>query len=92
VVFHPGWEINHPLEAAGRSLRLWPQHVGDSIDFAALPASASNELRWVPGGFRVTFASGAYKHAERTPLSSKPVDLMALLGQPGVTSVEFLLS
>jgi hypothetical protein len=90
VVFHHGWEIDHPLETASRSLRLWPRHVGDSIDFAALPASTPNELRWVPGGLRVTFTPGAYKHAKPPALSSTPLDPMALAGQHGVTSVAFL--
>lgn len=35
VVVHPGWEIDHPLEAAGRS--LWPRQHGDSVNFATTP-------------------------------------------------------
>lgn len=37
---------------------------------------------------RITFTPGAYLHAQRLPLSSKPVDLMTLVGTSGVTRVE----
>jgi hypothetical protein len=25
LVYHPGWEIEHPLEVDGRAARLWPR-------------------------------------------------------------------
>jgi hypothetical protein len=87
VVFHPGWEVDHPLEAVGRSLRLWPRQTDESINLAALPPSAPNALRWVAKALRVTFAPGAYANAYPPALSSSPLDLMALVCQTGVTSV-----
>lgn len=83
VVFHPGWAIDHPLEAAGRALRLWPRSADDPIDFAALPAVAPNELRW-RRGLRVIFAPGTYEDAGLPALSSSQLDLAGL---PGVTGV-----
>ena len=37
LLYHPGWEIAHPLEADGRALRLWPREVDSGVaDSASL--------------------------------------------------------
>ena len=49
LVYHPGWEIEHPLEAAGRALRLWPRVADAEADFASLPPVHSKDMGWLKG-------------------------------------------
>jgi hypothetical protein len=45
VVVHPGWRIEHPLEAAGQAVRLLPAPVAD-VDLALLPVLGHNAVSW----------------------------------------------
>lgn len=85
VVFHPGWPIDHPLEADGQALRLWPRDVADPLDFATIPATGPNDLRWLQA-HTIRFAPGAYPTEELPALTSYPPDLMAVASHPGVAS------
>ncbi len=57
LVLHPGWSLDHPAEATGEVVRLWPR---DPLPLPALPARGSRpvrfadgpELRFGPGMFR----------------------------------------
>jgi hypothetical protein len=48
VVYHPGWPIDHPLEAQGRALRLWPPR-SDGCDFASLSPVPERSFAWLWG-------------------------------------------
>lgn len=48
LVHHPGWRIEHPLEAEGVVARLWPP-LDRAIDVASLPALGSRAVKWVRG-------------------------------------------
>lgn len=44
LVYHPEWEIEHPLEDEGRALRLWPPKAALAIDFSTLPEIDTREF------------------------------------------------
>jgi hypothetical protein len=67
LVYHPGWQVEHPLESEGRAARLWP-HSGDSLDIAALPLLTEGQVSWYVGP-NVHFEPGAYETVERPRLS-----------------------
>jgi hypothetical protein len=69
LVYHPGWEIAHPLEAEGRAIRLWPRDNRRALDLGSFPLVDARELRWYRGP-RLLFAPGAYRTEEREPLSA----------------------
>lgn len=46
VVVHPGWAINHPLEAAGLAVRVLLAPV-DGVDLTVLPTLGLRTLRWL---------------------------------------------
>ena len=47
VVYHPGWPIEHPLEAQGRAIRIWPPP--DGCDLASLSAVPERTFNWACG-------------------------------------------
>lgn len=67
LAHHPGWSIDHPLEAEGRALRLWPPG-GARLDLAGLPAVPGNEVRWLKGP-TLHFEPKAYWATKRPPLT-----------------------
>lgn len=69
LVYHPGWEIEHPLQVEGRALRLWPTHAGALVEFAKLPGVDPREFAWLTGPL-LRFAPGAFETCERPALSS----------------------
>jgi len=79
LVYHPGWEIEHPLEAAGRALRLWPRAADAEAGFASLPPVHSKDMGWLKGP-TLDFLPGALGSADLPPLSSS-FDPMGLLPQ-----------
>jgi hypothetical protein len=68
LVYHPCWEIEHPLEREGRALRLWPHNQGGPADFAALPPVDPNDTTWVKGP-RLHFFPGTFGSSRLPPLS-----------------------
>jgi hypothetical protein len=79
LVYHPGWEIEHPLEAAGRALRLWPRSADAEADFASLPPVHSKVMGWLKGP-TLYFLPGALRSAN-LPSLSPSFDPMGLLPQ-----------
>jgi hypothetical protein len=77
LVYHPGWEIEHPLEAEGRALRLWPREADTGADFASVLPVHPKETAWLKGP-RLHFVPGAYGSADLPPLSPSfdPRDLL----------------
>ena len=74
---HPGWEIEHPLEAAGRALRLWPRTADTEADFASLPPVHSKDMSWLKGP-TLHLLPGALGSANLPPLSPSfdPTELL----------------
>jgi hypothetical protein len=69
LVYHPGWEIEHPLEAERRAIRLWPRATGATADFTAMPAVAPRDTCWLKGPL-LHFRDGVFGNAELPPLSA----------------------
>lgn len=80
LVYHPGWEIAHPLETEGRAARLWPND-GAMVSFATLPAVAVRDTVWIEGP-TLTFAPGAFGAECIRPLGPDWDPMFSLL--PGV--------
>jgi len=79
LVYHPGWEIEHPLELDGRALRLWPRAADAEADFASLPPVHPKVMGWLKGP-TLHFLPGALGSANLPPLSPS-FDPMELLPQ-----------
>lgn len=86
LVYHPGWEIDHPLERAGRAARLWPRDGRRVLDLAALPVLEARELSWGRGP-RLLFAPQSYHQESRAPLSAKTSFSFFPPFPPGVRAV-----
>ena len=80
LAYHPGWEIDHPLEVEGRAARLWPLSAR-GVDFAALPPVSPRDTVWAAGP-RLHFAPGTYGSVELPPLSAEWDPMFVAL--PGV--------
>jgi hypothetical protein len=46
LVLHPGWRIEHPLEAEGQAIRLLPSY-GQPADLGSLPVLWPQAVRWL---------------------------------------------
>jgi hypothetical protein len=79
LVYHPGWEIEHPLELDGRALRLWPRAADAEADFASLPPVHPKVMGWLRGP-TLHLLPGALVSANLPPLSPS-FDPMELLPQ-----------
>lgn len=77
LVYHPDWEIEHPLEAEGRALRLWPLEAEGGADFASLPPVHPRDLAWLKGP-RLHFLPDAFGGDDLPPLSPS-FDSMGLM-------------
>ena len=86
LVYHPGWEIDHPLERDGRAARLWPRDGRRVVDIGALPVLESPELSWARGP-RLVFAPSTYRQQARDPLSAGTSFSFYPPFPPGVTAV-----
>lgn len=86
LVYHPGWEIDHPLERDRRAARLWPRDGRRVLDIGALPVLESRELTWTRGP-RLVFAPGTYRRQKRGPLSPETSFSFFPPFPPGVTAV-----
>lgn len=58
LVYHPSWPIEHPLEADGQAVRMWPRS-GGSVNIAELPAVNPRTMAWATGP-DVYFEPGVY--------------------------------
>ena len=85
LVYHPGWEIEHPLEADSRATRLWPRDLSAGLDIGALPPVSHREVSWYEGPC-LHFEPGAFQSVARPPLSAA-TDPEFLLMPPGVWKV-----
>ena len=68
LVYHPGWRIDHPLEADGAAARMWPRPSPEPVNFTTMPRVSSRDPMWLPGS-RLTFHDGAYDPARMPSLS-----------------------
>lgn len=57
VVLHPGWPVEHPAEATGGAVRLWPR---TGTPLPALPKGTSRPVRFAAGP-ELRFAPGAFR-------------------------------
>jgi hypothetical protein len=75
LVYHPGWEIEHPWELENRALRLWPCQPDAHADFASLRATDPKDFAWLQGP-RLRFFPGAFERGGLPALSVKtdPLD------------------
>ena len=67
LLCHPEWPVNHPLEAAGEVVRLWPPP-GQPRDLTKLPTIEPFAVQWCDGP-HLWFAPGAYPSHSLPPLS-----------------------
>jgi hypothetical protein len=79
LVYHPGWEIEHPLEVKGRALRLWPRTAGTRADFASVPPVHPKDIAWAKGP-RLHVLPGVFGRGGLPPLTPS-FNLMNLLPQ-----------
>jgi hypothetical protein len=86
LVYHPGWEIEHPLERESRAMRLWPRDGRRVLDLGALPVLEAHELSWGRGP-RLVFAPESYNGEQRAPLSAETSFSFFPPFPPGVTAV-----
>ena len=77
LVYHPGWEIEHPLEVEGRALRLWPRTADTEADFASLPTVHPKDTTWLKGP-TLYFLPGVFGRGDLPRLSPSfnPLDLL----------------
>lgn len=71
LVYHPGWAIEHPLEADGRAVRMWPCSGSSTVNIAGLPAVSRQAIAWATPGPEVHFAPGMYEEANLPPLTTE---------------------
>ncbi len=50
LVYHPGIQIEHPLEGEGKALRLWPRAGSTPVDLAILPTVHPRSFEWLTAG------------------------------------------
>ena len=76
LVYHPDWEIDHPLEREHRAVRLWPRH--RPVRLISLPCLASNVDRCAGAEGRRCFSGparpleGFHRYRRTTMASSLP--------------------
>jgi hypothetical protein len=68
VVYHPGWRIDHPQEAEGQAVRLWPRQIDQPVDLGPLPSVAPRDMAWLKGPL-LHFRDGAFADADLPPLA-----------------------
>lgn len=66
VVWHPNWEINHPLVATGRAARVWPAR--DPVLLSTLPVVDPRELSFVPAVGRLVVSQARFSKLSEVPL------------------------
>ncbi len=79
LVYHPLWAIDHPLEAQGQAVRLWPPHHTSGLDVGRLPLVRDREMAWLSGP-TVHFRPHTHGKVE-LPALSVSTDFVAELGQ-----------
>lgn len=78
LVYHPGWRIEHPFEASGAVVRLWPAP-DHPVDFGQLQAVDPSRFNWAEGP-TITFTRGSYDTfvppvlASNTDLCAQSID------------------
>lgn len=78
LVVHPGWPIQHPLEASEQAVRLWPDPPA-GFDFGALPSvPRSDRVLW-SRGLDVDLVPGALGSGRLPPLSAGNMPFFTLL-------------
>lgn len=75
VAYHPGWPIDHPLEADGRAIRMWPPPDRPApLYLDRLPGVPDRATAWADGP-TIRFDAGRYRSAD---LPSLPAGIAAL--------------
>ncbi len=80
LVYHPGWEIDHPHESEGRAVRLWPQADASTVDLGALQPIGHDDVHWLRGP-TIHCEPGAFANIAAVPLSPTTTFLPP---QPGI--------
>lgn len=75
LVVHPGWPIEHPLEAAHQAARLVPDP-GHAADLSAMPVLAPHSVRW--SKVHVTLKPGVLGTATLPPLRASQMPFQFL--------------
>lgn len=73
LVYHPGWPIDHPAEAGGAAVRMWPRPNPEPVDLTCRSRISSRDPIWLAGP-RLTFGDGTYEPG-RDPASLAVVEL-----------------
>lgn len=82
LVHHPGWSINHPLEAEGRAFRIWPP--GEArLDPMDIPSVPEGEVRWLVGP-TLFYSPNTFWNMRRSPLSASTTLDPSILGAGGL--------
>lgn len=82
LVHHPGWSIDHPLEAEQRAFRIWPPSHA-RLDPAELPAVPENDTRWLRGP-TLFYSPNTFSRQKRSPLSVSTTFDPSMLGPYGL--------
>ena len=82
LLYHPGWNFEHPLESEQAVARLWPGP--SAVDLAALPALQDWPLSYAPG-WQLDFEDGAFDRANPLTLPMA-IDTTSLPGVVGGSS------
>lgn len=88
VAYHPGWPLNHPLEADGKAIRMWPPPDKPApLDLGQLPEVPPQATVWTEGP-TIRFKAGRYRSANLPPFLAgiEALDFATIL-QLGIQSV-----
>lgn len=75
LVVHPGWEIVHPLEAAGTAIRLWPEPPLEA-DLSRLPVLPRRAVMWLR--CHITLQAGVFGSDQLPPLQHSDLPFAVL--------------
>jgi hypothetical protein len=89
LVYHHRWPVDHPLEAEGRAVRIWPPpRNGGSLDLQTLPPVPVRDTVWLAGP-TLTFEPGRFATAALPPLTiATEFADVALMAQLGIHAVD----
>ncbi|MCA1703984.1 MAG: hypothetical protein LC808_12250 [Actinobacteria bacterium] len=76
LVYHPGWQVNHPQVREGRAIQMWPLSSG-RVDLAALVPVSPRDTRFVDGPL-FHLAPGGFDGITLPPLSPE-MDMFELM-------------
>lgn len=78
VVWHPGWDLRHPLVEEGRAIQMWPGSA--AVNFSGMPVVHPDEFRFVDAHITsIHFTKEMFKNVTKSPLSIE-TDIASLVG------------